>query len=94
MKLKRTPADILFCVLLLTSYSIPDIKHVTSLKEGEQLSSPQGLLSPWGQIQLVKRDLMNLSRGKDQETLRVIAMGLASVGNPRCSVTRRTWDVR
>jgi hypothetical protein len=40
------------------------------------------LLSPWGQIQLVKWDIAKLSRGNDQGTMRVIAGGLSSAGYP------------
>ena len=39
-----------------------------------------GWLSPWGQIQMVKWDLANLSKGNDQAVLKVIADALPSVG--------------
>jgi hypothetical protein len=40
------------------------------------------LLSPWGQIQLVKWDIAKLSRGNDPRTLSVLAIGLSSAGYP------------
>ena len=38
------------------------------------------LLSPWGQIELVKWDIAKLAKESDQRTLIVIAKGLASAG--------------
>jgi tetratricopeptide (TPR) repeat protein len=39
------------------------------------------VLSPWGQIQQVKWDIAKLSKGHDQEVLRIIVRGLLPVGD-------------
>ncbi|HSE59623.1 MAG TPA: hypothetical protein VLA99_13050, partial [Nitrospiraceae bacterium] len=55
-----------------------------------------GWFSPWGQIQMVKRDLAELGGGNDRPTLEVVAIGLASARylGEAVSVASRIADPR